>query len=158
MLSIRPAERADLPVIKTMMREFVDHLNAIDPDDPSDISDAQIARIEDLILGRDAPCRTILCEWNGEPAGYLTYFWGMAMEGTGFALFVGDLYVTKRARRAGVGRALMQESRRIAEERGALQIFWTVWRKNTGAIRFYEALGARPYAEEILMEWLGEAD
>jgi GNAT superfamily N-acetyltransferase len=152
-LAIRPARRADLPVIRQMMREFVDHLNRLDEDDADEVSDAEIARIEPLAFGPGAPCTIIVAQSGGEPAGYLTYFWGMSMDGVGPALFVGDLFVRQCRRKTGVGRALMLEARAIAERADAIQVNWTVWRRNRAARRFYKALGAEPYDEEVLMTW-----
>ena len=148
---IRAATLADLPAIKAMMRAFIDELNAID--EPEDVPDEAIDRIEELAFGAVSPCTILLCEHHGRPAGYLTYFWGMSMEGVSLALFVGDLFVAKGHRQSGVGRALMQGARTIAADAGANQVNWTVWRKNAAALAFYRCLGARPYDEEILMTW-----
>jgi GNAT superfamily N-acetyltransferase len=150
-LVIRAATKADLPAVKAMMRAFVDDLNAID--EPEEVPDEAIGRIDRLAFGQGAPCKILLCEQHGQPAGYLTYFWGMSMEGVAPALFVADLFVTHTHRRAGVGRALMRMARTIAADAGANQVNWTVWRKNTAAQAFYRQLGARPFDEEILMTW-----
>ncbi len=115
--------------------------------------DAVIARIGPLAFGPGAPCTILVSEIDGRPAGYLTYFWGLSMEAAGRALFVGDLFVSARHRRLGMGRALMERARAIAIEAGAEQVNWTVWRKNRAAQAFYQNLGARYYDEELLMTW-----
>lgn len=150
-LAVRPATPDDLPAIRAMMRAFAEELNAID--EPEEVSDAAIARIADLAFGARPVCTLLIAELQSAPAGYLSYFWGLSMEGVAPALFVGDLYVAPDARRREVGRRLMAEAREIARAAGSEQVNWTVWRKNTTAQRFYAAIGARPYAEEILMTW-----
>jgi GNAT superfamily N-acetyltransferase len=69
------------------------------------------------------------------------------------ALFVAGLFVTKAARRGGVGLALMEEARRIATERGAEYVAWMVWRQNPAALAFYERLGAEKYDDNMQMIW-----
>lgn len=150
-VAIRPATLDDLPVIKAMMREFVDYLNAID--EPEDVPDEEIAHIESMAFGDAAPCRILIAQLDGNTAGYLTYFWGMSMDGVAPALFVGDLFIKAEHRKRQVGRDLMEHARAIALAAGATQVNWTVWRKNRAAQAFYRSIGAREYSEEILMTW-----
>ncbi|MEZ5774145.1 MAG: GNAT family N-acetyltransferase [Hyphomicrobiaceae bacterium] len=152
-VAIRQARAEDLPAVHAMMRDFAEHLNAID--EPEEVSAEAIARIDGFAFGPDAFATILVAEAAGaglaEPAGYLTYFWGLSMEGVAPALFVGDLYVAAAHRGGGVGRALMARAREIAAARGAEQVNWTVWRKNTAAQAFYDRIGGRVYEEEILM-------
>jgi GNAT superfamily N-acetyltransferase len=150
-VQIRPADPADLTVIKMLLRESAEQLNAIG--EPEPILDEEIDRIEQLAFGPGAVCTVLLAEVEDNVAGHLSYFWGLSMEGVALALFVGDLYVRGRYRRQGVGRTLMEQAREIAEARGANQVIWTVWRKNAAAHAFYRQLGARNYDEEVLMTW-----
>jgi ribosomal protein S18 acetylase RimI-like enzyme len=52
-----------------------------------------------------------------------------------------DIVVKKTHQRAGIGRRLMEEAGRWANDQGATQIVLTVWRGNADAERFYAALG-----------------
>jgi GNAT superfamily N-acetyltransferase len=89
----------------------------------------------------------------------------LAEEGThavGFALFFGtystfltrpgihleDLFVRESHRGRGLGRALLAEVRRIAEERGVGRLEWNVLDWNAPAIAFYERAGAT-----LLPDW-----
>lgn len=56
---------------------------------------------------------------------------------------VADLAVTEDARRAGVGRALMQAGESWARERGLRALSLDVWSTNKRALQFYDRLGYR---------------
>jgi len=106
-----------------------------------------------MAFGPDPICAVIMAELGGEAAGFLTYYLGVFMDDATPVLHVADFFVREEHRRRGVGTALMQEAHRIARERGASRLFWTVWEKNTAALRFYASLGAAPEQGSILMEW-----
>jgi ribosomal protein S18 acetylase RimI-like enzyme len=65
-----------------------------------------------------------------------------------------DLFVAPEARGGGVGRALMDRARRLAEETGAAGLELATARTNTGAQRLYESLGYR-VDEQFLRYELG---
>lgn len=56
-------------------------------------------------------------------------------------LYIDDINVSKKARRKGVGSALLSECRAIAARSGCYNVTLNVWRFNEGAIAFYEASG-----------------
>jgi GNAT superfamily N-acetyltransferase len=64
-------------------------------------------------------------------------------------LYLEDLVISVSMRGRGVGEALMASLAREAVSRGALRIEWAVLDWNSGAIRFYERLGAVRH-----LEWL----
>jgi GNAT superfamily N-acetyltransferase len=112
MMRIRTALERDLPCIKALMREFSDYLNAID--EPEEVPDEIIDRIGPIVFGPNSPCTMLVAEDGDQVMGFLTYFWGLSMEGVGLAVFVGDLFVSAPYRRIGVGRTLMERTRVIA--------------------------------------------
>ncbi len=54
---------------------------------------------------------------------------------------VDTLGVDEKYRRAGVGRALMEQAEQFAREHGARDVELSVYRFNQGAVRFYEEMG-----------------
>jgi len=160
-LCIRKATEADLPALTAMTREFNDYLDTLGgaevADDAAEIAAAAMARLRPLAFGPSPLCTILMAELDGETVGYLNYFLGVFMDDATPTLHVADFFVRESYRRRGAGKALMLEARRIATDLGASRLFWTVWRKNEDAIRFYEKLGAEPEGESVLMQWLIKA-
>ena len=151
-ITIRALRPADLPVLKDMIRENIDYLNAID--EPEEVSQETIDRVAALALGPDALCSVLIAEMDEQVGGYLLYFVGVDMDVVAPAIHINDLFVREALHRRGIGCALMNAARAVAKQRGAARLFWTVWRKNPKAIAFYRELGAKPWDdEEILMQW-----
>jgi GNAT superfamily N-acetyltransferase len=157
-LCIRKATAADLPALTAMTREFNDYLNALGgaevADDATAVAAAAMDRLRLLAFGPRPLCTVLIAELDEETVGYLNYFIGVFMNDATPTLHVADFFVAERHRRRGAGTALMLEARRIGMDLGASRLFWTVWRKNEDAIRFYEKLGAEPENESVLMQWL----
>lgn len=150
-VTVRPATRADLPAIKALMREFADYLNAIA--DWQDVDDSHFDRVEPHVFGPHGFCGLLVAEAAGDVAGYLMHHRGVDMDTLHEALHVTDLFVRAAQRKRGVGRALMDAAAAIVRSRGGSTLYWTVWDQNPQALAFYERLGARRFADEILMRW-----
>lgn len=159
-LCTRKATEGDLPALTAMTREFNAYLDILGgseiADDAAEVAAAAMDRLRTLAFGPSPLCAVLIAELDGETAGYLNYFVGVYMEDATPALHIADFFVTETYRRRGVGKALMQEARRIAMDLGASRLLWTVWRRNLDAINFYEALGAEqePADGSVLMQWL----
>jgi GNAT superfamily N-acetyltransferase len=151
---IRPARPDDRAALLAMLQEFSDYLQAIDPE-PSPQDDwagpAEMERCVALSFEADPVVATLIAEQDGRPVGYLA--WHMGVFEIYKALFVAGLFVTEAVRNGGVGRALMEEARRLATERGASYVAWMVWRQNPAALAFYRRLGAEPFDENLQMIW-----
>jgi len=164
---IRNARPEDRGILKAMVQEFIDHLGRLqtgggsaaamsEPDDGETcvlepVSEAELDRCIDLALGPDPACHALVAERDDIPVGYLAWHWGV------WDLFrcfhVAGLFVRGDVRSLGVGRALMEEARLIAEARGAERMIWMVWTKNRSAIEFYKGLGAELLEEDRQMVW-----
>lgn len=90
----------------------------------------------------------LLAEADGKPAGMCVF----ELEDNprdpllipGKRAYINDIFVGEEYRRLGIATALYRETERIAKERGARQLYLTVWEFNDDARRFYEKLGLRP--------------
>lgn len=60
----------------------------------------------------------------------------------GRCFYLEDLYVTPECRGKGMGLALLNETAKIAKEKGAIRMDWQVIDWNTPAVDFYENQGA----------------
>jgi GNAT superfamily N-acetyltransferase len=135
---IRRAERSDVPLILSLVRELADYERLTD----------QAVATEELfethLFGEQPAAEALIAEVDEEAAGFALFF-------TTFSTFVGrpglwleDLYVRPQHRRSGVGRALLEHLARMAIERGHGRIEWTALDWNEPALDFYAGLGARP--------------
>jgi len=144
MLNIRPATRADAPVIASLVRELADYEKLLD--------EAK-ATPEDFLRELDSPnpvIHVLIAEWNGTPAGFALYFFNFSTFVGRPGLYLEDLFVRPAQRKHGIGRALLRALARIARERGCGRMEWAVLDWNEPALRFYRSLDARPMKEWII--------
>jgi GNAT superfamily N-acetyltransferase len=107
-------------------------------------------------LMRDAPGRvTLLAEGA---AGAVGYVHGALLSGSGRAADaeVETLYVIRAAQGVGVGRGLLTACARVLKAEGAASLMLFVLTGNEPARRFYEHLGAEPFAEVASHGWGAE--
>ncbi|HET7810369.1 MAG TPA: GNAT family N-acetyltransferase [Steroidobacteraceae bacterium] len=144
MLNIRPAARADAPVIADLVRELADYEKLL--------PEAK-ATAEDFRRELEAPnpvIHVLIAEWNGEPAGFALYFFNFSTFVGRPGLYLEDLFVRPAQRSHGIGRALLSALARVAQQRGCGRMEWAVLDWNEPALRFYKSLGARQMNEWII--------
>jgi GNAT superfamily N-acetyltransferase len=132
---IRPMQPQDAAAVVEMAREL-----AIAVRDPEPTLDAG-----DLVRDGMGPERWFDCLValvGGEVIGYAIMCRGYEAHTAKRRLWLGDLYVRKQARRAGVGRALMIAVADHAVAQGCKTVCWDLWRSNAAAKAFYQNLGA----------------
>ena len=142
MLNIRPAARADAPVIADLVRELADYEKLL--------PEAK-ATAEDFRRELEAPnpvIHVLIAEWNGEPVGFALYFFNFSTFVGRPGLYLEDLFVRPEQRSHGIGRALLRALARIATERGCGRMEWAVLDWNEPAIGFYRRLGA-----DVMDDW-----
>ena len=144
MLNIRPATRADAPVIASLVRELADYEKLLD--------EAK-ATAEDFLRELESPnpvIHVLIAEWQGKPAGFALYFFNFSTFVGRPGLYLEDLFVRPEQRSHGIGRALLRALARIAEQRGCGRMEWAVLDWNEPALRFYQSLDARQMKEWII--------
>jgi GNAT superfamily N-acetyltransferase len=149
--TIRPGRPSDRRTILAMLHEFLEYFAGIDAAGGGSFSEKALVRTAGLAFERNPAYSVLIAESKGRPVAFLAYHFGVWEIYS--ALYVAGLFVSKRARGAGIGRAMMREAQRLAAERGAERITWTVWRRNKAAIAFYERLGAAQNDEDVAMVW-----
>jgi GNAT superfamily N-acetyltransferase len=144
MLNIRPATRADAPVIASLVRELADYEKLLD--------DAK-ATAEDFLREIESPnpvIHVLIAEWDGTPCGFALYFFNFSTFVGRPGLYLEDLFVRPAQRKHGIGRALLRALARIASQRGCGRMEWAVLDWNEPALRFYKSLDARQMNEWII--------
>ena len=144
MLNIRPATRADAPIIASLVHELADYEKLLD--------DAK-ATAEDFLREIERPnpvIHVLIAEWDGSPCGFALYFFNFSTFVGRPGLYLEDLFVRPAQRKHGIGRALLRALARIASQRGCGRMEWAVLDWNEPALRFYKSLDARQMNEWII--------
>lgn len=150
-LAIRPATRADVPLILRLIRELAEYERAADE------VEATEATVAHSLFDADANAHAVICEIDGTPVAFAVYFFTYSTWLARRGLYLEDLYVTPAARGHGAGKALLQHLARLAVDQGCGRFEWSVLNWNTPAIEFYEAAGARPQSEWTTYRLAGQA-
>jgi GNAT superfamily N-acetyltransferase len=144
MLNIRPATRADAPIIASLVRELADYEKLLDE------AKATAADFLREIESPNPVIHVLIAEWNGEPCGFALYFFNFSTFVGRPGLYLEDLFVRPAQRSHGIGRALLRALARVAKERGCGRMEWAVLDWNEPALRFYKSLDARQMNEWII--------
>lgn len=141
MLSIRAAMIADVPLLRKLIQELADY----------EQQSQEVFITEDELrrdgFGPDPKFCAIIAEQDGQPAGF-AFFFICYSTWTGSGLFLEDLFVRKRFRGHGIGKALLVQLAEIARKEGLHTIKLDVLDWNESAIKFYKSLGA-----DYLPQW-----
>ena len=144
-MSVRVARATaqDIPLLLDFIRKLADYERM------SDRVVVTEAALSAALFGQRPVAEALLAYLGAEPAGFAVYF-------QSFSTFLGrpwiyleDIFVEPRHRRAGVGKALMAAVAKLAIERGG-SMHWSVLKWNQSAIDFYKNLGAVE-----ITEWSG---
>jgi GNAT superfamily N-acetyltransferase len=134
--NIRPVTRKDAPALLSLIRGLAAYEKK---------PDAVVATEQDLLrdlFGPHPKFRALIAEWQGQPAGYASFFHFYSTYQGRSALFLEDLFVPEKFRGNGIGIALLAAVAKLALEEGCFGLRWEVLDWNQPAIEFYKKLGA----------------
>ena len=138
---IRSARVDDVPIILELIRDLATYERA-----PDEVT-ATEEQLVDVLFG-ERPAAEVLLAFEGESAvGFAVYFYNFSTWLGRAGLYLEDLFVKPEKRGKGYGRALLVELAKIARDRGCGRMEWAVLNWNEPAIKFYQALGAKPMDE-----------
>ena len=136
MLNIHPATRDDVPTLLMLIRQ----LAAFEKKPHKAIvTEADLLRDG---FGPQPKFRALIADWDGQPAGYASFFYFYSTFLGRPALFLEDLFVLDQFRGKGLGKALLASVAKLAVDEGCFGLRWEVLDWNRTAIEFYERLGA----------------
>ena len=150
-INIRPASAADVPLIMRFIRELATYEKAPEQ------AVATGHQLEQVLFCDNPRVFAVICEVDGNPAGFALFFYNFSTWLGVHGLFLEDLYVTPDYRGAGAGKALLKHLAQRAVSEGCGRFEWNVLDWNQPAIDFYEAFGARPQSEWVGYRLTGDA-
>jgi GNAT superfamily N-acetyltransferase len=103
--------------------------------------------LREHLFGARPAAEALLAEVDGVAVGFALFFSTYSTFLTKPGLWLEDLFVLESHRRRGIGLALLEELRRLAQARGCGRLEWSVLDWNANAIAFYERFGAKVHAE-----------
>src|SRR5258706_14325509 len=113
--SIRAALASDAPAVGRLAKQFASYLRTLG--DQADFKLTAEAYLRDGFGLRPA-FKGLVAEEDGKVIGYLLLHFGYDSDGAYRNLHIVDLYVDFRARKKGVGRALVKAAAGIARQAG----------------------------------------
>ena len=138
---IRPARVQDVPIILDLIRDLATYERA-----PDEVT-ATEAQLVDVLFGERPVAEVLLAFEEKSPVGFAVYFYNFSTWLGRPGLYLEDLFVKPEKRGKGYGRALLVELAKIARDRGCGRMEWAVLNWNEPAIKFYQALDAKPMNE-----------
>jgi len=150
-MNVRAALDGDYEQVEVIWQELNQHHVALEPELMRRVSPYQPRKsFEGAVASTDQDI--LIAEENSVAAGAIwlekrVHEGGAAVPMS--VVFIQELGVLARFRRAGVGRLLMAHAELWASERSVRRIEFNVWESNATAIAFYEELGYRPVRQEL---------
>ncbi len=151
MISIRPANPADISLIGQFIRDLAEYEKL-----------AHEVRFDEAVMaqklfGPRTFAEVLIGEIDGTPQGFALFFHNFSTFEGRPGIYLEDLFVRPDARGSGLGKALLGKLAALAVERDCARLEWSVLDWNTSAIDFYKALGARPMDEWTVYRVDGDA-
>ncbi len=139
--TIRPATRADVPIILQLIRDLATYERA-----PNEVT-ATEAGLAEVLFGQKPSAEVVLAFAGDNPVGFAVFFQNFSTWLGRPGIYLEDLFVKPEMRGRGYGRALLVHLAQIARNRNCGRMEWAVLDWNEPAIQFYRKLGAKPMDE-----------
>jgi GNAT superfamily N-acetyltransferase len=152
-LSIRAATASDVPLILSFIRGLAEYEKLLHEVEATE--DKLRATLFPSAGTPPAECR--LGFLDQVPAGFALFFQTYSTFLANPGLYLEDLFVRPELRGRGVGKALLLDLAKLANQRGCGRMEWTVLDWNQPAIEFYESIGARRMREWQICRLSGPA-
>jgi GNAT superfamily N-acetyltransferase len=150
-IHIRPAVEHDVPLILQFITELAIYEKA-----EHEVA-ATVDTLRTSLFSAGSPAHALICEIDGEPAGFAVYFFSYSTWLAQKGLYLEDLYISPRFRGTGAGKRLLHHLAQQAIADGCARFEWSVLDWNEPAIRFYETVGASPQSEWVRSRLAGDA-
>ena len=142
LLFIRPAKPEDVSRIFELIKALAEY---------EKLSHAVLGNVDLLgehLFGSKKYAEAIVAEWDGLIVGFALFFANYSTFLTKPGMYLEDLFVLPEYRRKGIGKATLVYLAKLALERDAGRLEWSVLDWNSSAIAFYETMGAK-----VLPDW-----
>ena len=136
-LAIHAARPGDGALIFSLVRELADYEKL------SAEVDATEEMVSAALFCREPRLFCDIAEWDGEAAGFATWFLNYSTFRGSHGIFIEDLFVRPAYRGRGIGKGLMASLARRCMNEGYGRCEWAVLGWNAPSIAFYKSIGAQ---------------
>lgn len=150
-INIRKATPDDAEVIFGFIKELAEYEKM-----ENDVV-ATIDGLRESLLSEGASAKALIVSNHDGPIGYAVYFYNYSTWLGKNGIYLEDLYITKRLRGNGAGRAVLRYLAKTAVDEGCGRFEWCVLDWNAPAIKFYQSIGAAPQNDWVLYRLDGKA-
>lgn len=147
--TFRHAERGDEALILEFIRALAEYEHLAD----------EVTATEELLeewIFDKGKAEVLFVLADGEEAGFALFFHNFSTFLGKAGIYLEDLFVKPEFRGRGLGKALLKELGRIANERGCGRLEWSCLDWNQPSIDFYLAMGAEPMDDWTVYRVAGE--
>jgi GNAT superfamily N-acetyltransferase len=148
---VRAATRDDVPQIYAFIVEL-----AVYEREPEGVTGTP-EMLDEALFGPRPSAEALIAEIDGEAVGFAVFHGTFSTWECAPGIWLEDLYVPDRHRRAGAGLALLSHLAALALERGCPRVEWHALDWNELALGFYQRLGAERLSEWELHRLTGDA-
>ena len=148
-LTFRPAERADVPLILRFIRDLAAYERMADQ------VVADEATLEAWLFDRQK-AEVLFAVLNGKEVGFALFFHNFSTFLGRAGIYLEDLFVLSDYRGRGVGKAILKRLAALAVERGCGRLEWWCLDWNAPSIAFYRSLGAEPMSDWTVYRIAGD--
>lgn len=146
--------RSDIRELFKLQNEFENYFQSLSAEKRKELSARRERRFLRDGFGKNPAFHSLVAEKDGSLLGFIVYTRGYDPdEMLGRVMYVNDLFVTKKARGTGVGKALMKNVAQLCRKAKGVDIYFCVWKKNRSAFKFYNRLGAERINDMVWMDW-----
>jgi GNAT superfamily N-acetyltransferase len=107
-----------------------------------------VEQLQEHLFGSRIYAEAIVTEIDDQIVGFALFFPNYSTFLTKPGIYLEDLFVLPEYRRQGIGKAMLSYLGKLAQERDAGRLEWSVLDWNESAIAFYQSMGA-----EVLPDW-----
>lgn len=150
MISIRPANINDVPLILTFIKELAEY----------EKSAHKVSATEEILretlFGEKPYAEVIIASLDNQPVGHAIFCPKFSTYLGRPGMYLDDIYVRPRARGYGVGKKLLAYLAQLTIERNYGRLDWVVLDWNTNSIEFYKKIGAKSIEDSTIFRVTGK--
>lgn len=148
---IRKATINDVPLILKFIKELAEYEKLLD------VVFATEAILKETLFGPKPHAEVIIGYEAENPVSFAIFFHNFSSFMGRHGIYLEDLFVKPECRGKGFGKLMLIYLAKLAKERGAGRLEWSVLDWNKPAIDFYESIGAKAMDEWTVYRLTGDS-